>query len=147
MMNLTRNDWQCGQGGARQWAFRYRLVLTESYDPLQAIREAQRFGVPPHLQVPGEEPAVAGLRAIDVGFDGGPVTALKVAEDGSRLVLRLWNVLDRPASGTARLPEGFGKAERCDGLERRLQDLPVKGGQVRFTVRPRGVLTVAFCRG
>jgi len=146
MMNLTRNDWQLGQGGLRRWTFHYRLVLTAGvYDPLRPIREAQHFGIPPYLQVPGTAAALPALGNLDVRFAGGPVLALKVAEDGERLILRLWNVLDRPVAGSARLPDGFGRAERCDALERPRQELPVERGRAAFAADPRGILTIAFC--
>ena len=78
MMNLTRNDRQLVQGGRSRWEFRYRLVLSPAgpYDPLAAFQEVQRFGAPSYLQVPGTEPALAGLRQLEIAFDGGPVTAL-----------------------------------------------------------------------
>jgi hypothetical protein len=146
MMNLTRNDWQFGQGGRREWTFCYRLVWTGRYDPLQVVREAQQYGVPPYLQVPGEEAVLPGLGTLEVAFEGGPVVALKVAEDGKRLILRLWNVLDRPVQGTARLPEGFVRAEQCDALERRIGDMGMAQGRVVYTVSGRAIGTVAFCR-
>ena len=121
-------------------------MLTQGYDPLQVVGEAMRCGVPPFLQAPGQGPVLPGLKVLDIAFDGGPVTALKLAEDGERLVLRLWNVLERPVGGTARLPVGFARAERCDALERPLDGLPGEGGRIEFTVPARGFLTVAFAK-
>jgi hypothetical protein len=146
LMNLTRNDWQLGQGGQCRWTFRYRLIFADGpYDPLRPFLEAQRFGVPPYLWVPGEAPTLPGLARLEIEFEGGPVTAFKVAEDGERLVLRLWNVLDRPVRGSVRLPRGFGRAERCDALERAQEALPVERGRAGFTAAARGILTIAFC--
>ena len=145
LMNLTRNDHQFGQGGQRQWTFRYRLILVSGrWHPLRPLREAQCFGTPPFLQVPGQKPIVPGLEKLDVDFAGGPVTAFKVGEDGKRLILRLWNLLDRPISGSARIPLGFVRAEQCDGLERRLSELPVECGRVAFTAAARALMTLAF---
>jgi alpha-mannosidase len=147
MMNLTRNDWQFDQGGCRRWRFRYRLVLVSGEsDPLQPFREVQQFGVPPYLQVPGAAPVLPDLDRLEIDFDGGPVISFKVAADGQRLVLRLWNVLDRPVAGSVRLPAGFGSAERCDALERAQDELPVARGRAAFTARPRGILTIALRR-
>jgi hypothetical protein len=145
LMNLTRNDHQFGQGGQRQWTFRYRLILAPGrWQPLRPFREAQRFGTPPFLQVPGQKPTVPGLEKLDIDFAGGPVTAFKVAEDGKRLILRLWNILDHPVSGSARIPIGHTRAETCDGLERRLSELPVERNRVGFTAGARSLLTLAF---
>ena len=147
MMNLTRNDWQFWQGGQRRWTFRYRLVLVrDAYDPLQPVDEAQHFGVPPYLQVPGEPAALAELARLEIDFASGPVLAFKVGEDGQRMILRLWNVLDRPVAGSVRLPKGYVRAERCDALERRQSDLDLAGDRVAFTVPVCGILTIAFCQ-
>ena len=145
LMNLTRNDHQFGQGGQRRWTFRYRLILAPGrWQPLRPFREAQRFGTPPFLQVPGQKPTVPDLEKLGVDFPGGPITAFKVAEDGKRLILRLWNVLDRPVVGSARLPVGYTRAEICDGLERRLSELSVERNRIDFTADARSLLTLAF---
>lgn len=147
LMNLTRNDHQFGQGGQRQWTFRYRLILAPGrWNPLRPFREAQQFGTPPFLQVPGQQPAVPGLEQLDVDFAGGPVTAVKTADDGKRLILRLWNALDRPISGSVRVPADYTRAEMCDALERRLSKLSVKQNRVIFTAESRSLLTLAFRR-
>lgn len=146
MMNLTRNDWQFGQGGDRRWRFRYRLILAGAYDPIQPIREAQRFGVPPFLSVPGETSWLSGLNALDIVFEGGPLTALKVSKDGQRLILRLWNVHDRTVEGSLRLPAEFVRAERCDALERTLDDLAIVQGRIVFAVRAHSLATIALSR-
>jgi hypothetical protein len=152
MMNLTRNDWQFGQGGQRQWTFRYRLIFTHGrYDPLRPIREAQHFGVPPYLQVPhgdeslGRSVALPEFEALNVSFEGGPVASCKVAEDGKRLILRFWNLLDSPAESQVTLPPGFARADLCDALERPKQHLAVRRGSVDFTVEAYGLLTIALC--
>jgi hypothetical protein len=145
MMNLTRNDHQFGQGGQRQWTFRYRIVLFDKpFDPLVAVQEAQRFEVPPFLHVPGQTPAVAGLAALDIDFPGGPLLAFKVAQDDHRVILRFWNVLDREIGGSFRLPSGWSQAQACDALERPQKPLEAKGDRVAFTVSPRGITTIAL---
>jgi hypothetical protein len=147
MMNLTKNDWQFGQAGQRRWTFRYRAVLADGgRDPLRPFQEAQRFGSPPFLQAPGQDPAVPGLENLDIDFPGGPVLALKVAEDGQRLILRCWNVLERSVEGSLKLPRGWVRAEMCDALERPMGPLPVSQQRVKFTAPPRGINTVAICR-
>ena len=148
MMNLTRNDKQFVQGGQRRWQFRYRLVLLGRgpYDPLRCIQEAQRFGTPAFLQVPGTESALPAIRNLDISFEGGPVTAVKLAEDKSRLIVRLWNVLGQSMPGSLKLPEGYGSAEACDALERPRQPLDVRGTRTAFEVPAQGILTVALKR-
>jgi alpha-mannosidase len=145
MMNLTRNDHQFGQAGRREWTFRYRVVLLDApFDPLHAVQEAQRFGAPPFLQLPGQSPVVSGLAALDINFAGGPLLAFKVAEDNDRLILRFWNVLDCETRGSFRLPSGWLGAEFCDAMERPEKSLNATQGRVTFDVGPRGIGTVAL---
>ncbi len=147
MMNLTGNDWQFGQGGWRDWRFRYRVVLADGpFDPLRAVQEAQQFATAPFLDVPGQEPAVPGLKAFDIEFSGGPLLAFKVAQDDQRLVLRFWNVSNHTCDGTLRLPAGWTKAEICDALERPKTTLKTTDNQVLFSARPAEILTLALAR-
>jgi alpha-mannosidase len=148
MMNLTGNDWQFGQGGWNEWTFRYRIVLlNEKFDPVRAMQEAQQFSTPPFLQVPGQSPVVPGLEALDIKFSGGPILAFKVAEDNRRLILRLWNVLNRAIQGSLKLPRGWSRAEICDSLERSVKQLDATGGTIRFSAEPLEILTIALTKG
>jgi hypothetical protein len=145
MMNLTGNDHQFGQGGWRDWTFRYRIVLLDTdFDPVDAIQEAQQFGTAPFLQTPDQMPAVSGLSSLGIDFSGGPLLACKTAEDGQRLILRFWNVTDRPADGLLKLPPGWSRAGLCDALERPKKPLDVTDCRVHFTAGPRGILTLAL---
>ena len=148
MMNLTDNDHQFGQGGRREWIFRYRIVLlNEDFDSVRAIQEVQQFATPPFLQAPGQTPVVSGLKALDIDFSGGPLLAFKTAEDNHRLILRFWNVQDHAISGSLKLPAGWKKAEICDALERPMKALDVRESRIRFKAEPRGILTVALSKG
>jgi glycosyl hydrolase family 38 len=145
MMNLTGNDHQFGQGGWRDWTFRYRIVLLDTdFDPTQAIQEAQQFATAPFLQAPDQMPAVSGLESLDIDFAAGPLLAFKTAEDGRRLILRFWNVTDRPAAGSLKLPPGWPRAELCDALERPKKPLDVTNRRVHFTADPHAIVTVAL---
>lgn len=146
MMNLTGNDHQFGQGGWRDWTFRYRLVLlNEPFDPVSAVREAQQFATPPFLQAPGRPPAVSGLAALDIDFSGGPLLAFKVGQDNERLVLRFWNVSNETAQGSLKVPAEWPAAELCDALERRQRTLDVRAnGRVGFSAAPGEILTLAL---
>ena len=146
MMNLTRNDWQFGQAGQRDWTFRYRIVLSDgSWDPLRPFVEAQQFGTSPFLHVSGTDPAVPGFELLEIDFAGGPVLAFKIAEDRRRFVLRVWNVRRERCAGSLKLPEGFARAEACDALERPKRSLEVSEGRVHFSADARAILTIALC--
>ncbi len=147
MMNLTANDRQFGQGGQRRWTFRYRIVLQEStFDPVQAVNEAGQFATPAFLDTPEQAPSLAGLEAFEIDFPGGPLMAFKVALDNRRLILRFWNVSDTSVRGSLRLPDGWTRAESCDGLERRQKTLAPQGGHVSFDAAPHGIATVALLK-
>jgi hypothetical protein len=145
MMNLTRGDWQLNQGGVRRWRFRYRLVMLDGmFESLEVLRAVQQFAVPPFLKVPGEAPVVAGLNVLDIDFCGGPVLAFKLAQDGERLILRLWNVLARPVVGSVKLPTGYAAVEVADALERPQHALPVEAGCCTFEADGGAIVTLAF---
>ena len=147
MMNLTGNDWQFGQGGRREWTFRYRIVLLdEEFDPVRAIQETQQFSTPPFLQAPDQLPVVSGLKELDINFSGGPLLAFKTAEDNQRLILRFWNVEDHEAQGSLKLPAGWTRAEICDALERPVKPLNVHKNRIRFNTEPLGIVTVALSK-
>jgi hypothetical protein len=148
MMNLTRNDRQFDQGGQRQWQFRYRLVLNGPgpHDPLRAVDEAQQFATPPYLQTPGARSTMPAVQSLDIRFPGGPVTAIKRAEAGGDLIIRVWNVLDRPTAGSLKLPAGYDRAQACDALERPRELLKIDGGRAFFEVPARGLGTLTLSR-
>ena len=148
MMNLTGNDWQFGQGGLNEWTFRYRIVLLNGkFDPVRAVQEAQQFAISPFLQVPGLPPAVSGLQALDINFNGGPLLAFKVAEDNQRLIFRFWNVLNNPVQGSLNQPLGWSQAVICDALERPRKSLDTTDGKIRFSAGPFEILTIALSKG
>jgi hypothetical protein len=145
MMNLTGNDWQFGQGGKTEWTYRYRLVLIDQkFNPLRSFQEAQQFTSPPFIQAPGQSPILPGLEALDIKFPAGPLLAFKVAEDQQRLMLRFWNVLNRPAQGSLQLPANWQAAEVCDALERPLTTLSVTDGAIKYSAGPLQILTIAL---
>ncbi|HEU4629227.1 MAG TPA: glycosyl hydrolase-related protein, partial [Gemmatimonadaceae bacterium] len=74
--------------------------------------------------------------------DGLAVSAIKPAEQGSAIVLRCVNLLDRPVTGAWRLPPSVVHVRRARLDETPIEPLPLTGGRVEFTARPREVVTV-----
>jgi len=145
MMNLTANDHQFGQGGWRDWTFRYRIVLHDgAFDPVRATSQAQLFATRPFIQTPGCPSSIPGLDSLAIDFTGGPLLAFKVAEDDRRLILRFWNVTDQTVKGSLKLSPAWPRAERCDALERSKQPLDVTNHRAHFTAAPRTVITLAL---
>lgn len=145
MMNLTRHDHQLGQAGRNEWTFRYRLVLSDQpWEPVRALRQAQQFATAPFPWISGSGSAVAEIDALEIDFASGPLIAIKRPEDGSGLVLRFWNVTDKPARGSIRLPDRMCSAEQCDALERPLNPLPISARRATFAADPLSLATLAL---
>jgi hypothetical protein len=142
MMNFTPNDHQLNQGGDTGWVFSYRMVfLKKPFDPLAALEQAQKFAAPPFISA-GKAAASPVVKKLGIRF-AGAVTAVKVARDGKRLILRFWNPSASCRHGSLKLPRGYTGAETCDALEEPRNSLPTSNGAVAFTVPPRTILTIA----
>lgn len=78
------------------------------------------------------------------GGEGVVAGALKVAEDGSGVVVRLVETRGAPAEAVLRIGRRFSVAavRETDLLERRLRDLQVEGRAVRVELQPYEVKTV-----
>ena len=63
-----------------------------------------------------------------------------------RLILRLWNTLDRPISGSVKLPDGFVAAEVCDALERPQHKLAIRERRANFTAASQSIVTLGLIR-
>jgi mannosylglycerate hydrolase len=128
-----------------QHAFDYALILHEGGWE-QGWPEAHRFAVPMRARRvedgSGALPAEGALLALE-----GPafvVSALKPAEDGKGVVVRLYNVTSGPASGRVRLVEPFQSAEFVNMDEASLAEAPLEDGWMRLEARPNQVLNLRF---
>jgi alpha-mannosidase len=118
-----RGDWLAG--GVLREAYRFKLDV-------KAL-----LGVP----VEGDLPPCGSFVTVEPA-DRLMVSALKQAEDGSGIVLRLWNVsadtLD--AVVTTSLPVRAAKRLRLD--ETPLEDLPLQAGALRLRIAPHKIETL-----
>jgi len=112
----------------------------------QAYREAHRFAVPMRArwnrQGSGLLPSQASL--LEVTSRAFVVSALKRAEDGSGVVVRLFNILSRPARGRMRLTEPHARASMVNMNEQPLGEAPVRDGWVELRARPNQILNIKF---
>jgi alpha-mannosidase len=115
----------------------------------EAWPEAHRFAVPMRARrvqdSSGALPWEGALLALE-----GPafvVSALKRAEDGSGVVVRMYNVTSTPASGRVRLVEPFQGAEFVNMEEAFLAKAPPEDGWVRLEAQPNQVLNLRFRTG
>ena len=125
--------------------FEYALVPHEGGWE-QAYREAHQFAVPMRArwnrQGSGLLPPEASL--LEVSSRAFAVSALKRAEDGSGVVVRLYNILSRPARGRMRLKEPHAGAFMVNMNEETLGEAPVRDGWVELRARPNQILNIKF---
>ena len=128
-----------------QHAFDYALIPHEGGWE-ESWPEAHRFAVPMRARrvedSSGALPAEGALLALE-----GPafaVSAIKRAEDGEGVIVRLYNVTSRPASGRVRLEEPFQGAEFVNMDEAFLAAAPLEDGWVRLDAQPNQVLNLRF---
>ncbi|MGB6837552.1 MAG: glycoside hydrolase family 38 C-terminal domain-containing protein [Dehalococcoidia bacterium] len=125
--------------------FEYALVPHEGGWE-QAYREAHRFAVPMRArwnhEGSGLLPSQASL--LEVSSRAFVVSALKRAEGGSVVVVRLYNILSRPARGRMRLKEPHAGASMVNMDEQPLGEAPVRDGWVELRARPNQILNIKF---
>ena len=125
--------------------FEYAIIPHEG-GWTRAYAEAHRFAAPLrarwNAQGTGLLPASGSV--LDLEGEGLVVTALKRAEDGDGLVVRLYNTLDEPAAGRLRLTEAWGQAELVDMKEDPLGPAELRDGWVRLNPRPNEIVTLRF---
>jgi alpha-mannosidase len=72
------------------------------------------------------------------------LSALKEAEDGQGLIVRLHNIADGPAEGEVWLEEACQAVERVNLNEEPLGPAEVREGWVRLSLRPNEIATLRF---
>jgi len=70
------------------------------------------------------------------------ITALKWAEDGDGLVLRVVEFRGQGGEVTVTLPHGMTRVERTNLLERQAEALPIRAGAAAFKLRPWEIATL-----
>jgi mannosylglycerate hydrolase len=125
--------------------FHYSLVPHESGWET-AFLQAHRFAVPARAVFvaggKGELPPAGSL--LSVRPESFVLSALKEAEDGQGLIVRLYNIADRPVEGEARLEEAWQAVERTNLNEEPLGPAEVRDGWVRLSLRPNDIATLRF---
>ncbi|MFQ5812950.1 MAG: alpha-mannosidase [Anaerolineae bacterium] len=133
--------------------FRYALVPyggdRETPGWLSTFPQAYAFNAPMRAVVaePHDGPLPAAMSFIEVSPTSVIISAIKLAEEGDGLIVRVWNVA--PASVEARLALNlpFSRAFLTDLNERSSEELdPDADNVVRLSLRPRQVKTVRFER-
>lgn len=128
-----------------RFTFRYGLA-PHAGDFLHsgAIRQAHQQRVP--LQHVATTPHAGRLQSGHAFLEVEPktlvTTATKVADDGSGIVVRLYNPMDAAVEGSVCVGSGVEGAWETDLLEMPRGRLSVTGGCASFVVSPRRILTI-----
>ncbi len=70
------------------------------------------------------------------------ITAVKRAEDGDGVIVRMYDSFDCRSNVTLTFPKSFGKAYLCDLMENELEEIPVKDGKLTLPVSNFEIVTV-----
>ncbi len=129
-------------------AFSYALLPhSGDFRAGRVIEEAAALNAPPAVhplerRTGGELPA--RISWFEVDRPGTMISAVKVAEEGDALVVRLYEAYGTrgPCTLTCRLP--VRTVATVDLLEREEHSLELEAGRVTFTVRPFEIVTLKF---
>ncbi len=112
----------------------------------QLYRAAEEFSVPLQAYAPlGRAPAVRPRLPLGlaIGPDDVVLSAVKTAEDGSGLLVRIFNSVDRPVGAVLRAAFPLARAERCDLEERSGNAMEIGAdGSVAIPLAPAQIATV-----
>ena len=101
-------------------------------------RMSMTMNAPP-LTIPGE---LAPLNLPQLEARGSVIVAVKKAEQGPGLVVRLQEQRGQGEDVRLSLPRGFRQASQVNLVERQPERLAVRQGQVRVTLHPFQIATV-----
>jgi mannosylglycerate hydrolase len=110
-----------------------------------AFLEAHRFARPMRAALAsgaGSLPVSASL--VEVRPSRLVVSAVKAAEGGRGLVVRLYNISNRAVRGSVRLTEPHGRVEFVSLNEEPLAEAPLEDGRVNLTVRRNEIVSLLF---
>ena len=77
-----------------------------------------------------------------IRVEGGVVSAIKTAEDGNGLIVRVYNPSDNTARIRLTVPGKEIKAWRCDFLENDLAPIAVKAAAAEYDLAGRKVCSI-----
>jgi alpha-mannosidase len=88
-------------------------------------------------------PGIAKLpQAPQCDSDHVRISALKLAEQGGGLIIRLWEYRGRGGDVSVRLPAGVKDVAKVNMLERQAEPLTMRNGRVSLRVRPWEIATL-----
>ncbi len=130
--------------------FRYAIYPhAGGWDTAEVFREAERLTVPLEAAQTGAHPGDLPRRHAFLSIEPADLvlSAVKRAEDGDGMVVRLFNPTQRPVEGTITLDGRIASAERVTLEEIREDDLKPENNQVTFEAGPKKIVTVRLRKG
>ncbi len=82
----------------------------------------------------------------DVMGDYMPVTAIKLAEDGPDIIMRLYEPHGRESTTVIKIPSSIREAYEADLLERPIRQIPIQDNQLKLTLNPHEIKTILLRR-
>jgi hypothetical protein len=135
------------------YTFHYALVPyggdRETPGWLSTFPQAYAFNAPIRAVVaePHDGPLPAAMSFVEVSPTSVIVSAIKLAEEGDGLIIRIWNVAPAPVEARLRFSQPFSRAFVADLNERPNEELsPDADNVVPLSLRPRQIMTVRFER-
>jgi len=135
------------------YAFHYALVPygddRETPGWLSTFPQAYAFNAPMRAVVaePHDGPLPAAMSFVEVSPTSVVVSAIKLAEEGDGLIVRIWNVAPAPVEARLRFSQPFSRAFVADLNERPNEELsPDADNVVPLSLRPRQIMTVRLER-
>jgi hypothetical protein len=146
MTNYYYTNYLAGQGG--DFTFRYAIASRPKADNVESARfgwavSNPLLGVPIQTNASGSLPGVP-TSLVSVAERNVVVTAIKRADEGKALIVRLWELSGQPSTAHLRLNSLIptDKAQVCNLVEEPGALLEISGGQVAVPIRGAGLATV-----
>ncbi len=131
-----------------RWRFHY-CIIPHQGGWEQAYAEAHRFLRP--LRAVRTTRGAGRLPLEDTLMELGPAgvvpSALKLSEDAEGVVLRVYNILDRPVQASIRFPLAAGEPQRVNLNEEDPSPLRAAGGEVSLPLRSNEIATLRWPLG
>lgn len=118
----------------------------------EVFREAERFCLPLEPAQAGASPPVNGCKSLPKQFGFLSIepaalvlSAVKRAEDGNGLVIRLFNPTPTPLQGNVAVFTKLAGAELLTLEEKPVEEIPCCGNTVAVRVDPKKIVTLRLC--